>query len=112
MDYRIEELLTKIHSDFTLTSNTKKLAESVGVSVSYLHHLFKKETGTSLAKYTKDLRLEKACELLETTNLSVKEIRTKTGLTGKLHFYRDFKQKFGLSPTEYRKSYRNSRNGG
>lgn len=106
MDYRIEELLTKIHSDFTPTSNIKQLAEFVGVSVSYLQHLFKKEVGQSLAKYIKDLRLQKARELLETSHLSVKEIRLKIGWKGKAHFFRDFKQKFGSSPIEYRKNYR------
>lgn len=106
MDYRVERLLTKIHSDFSQVSNVEQLAESIGVSVSCLQHLFKKEVGQSLAKYIKDLRLQKARELLETTNLSIKEIRVKAGITSKAHFFRDFKQKFGSTPTEYRKKFR------
>lgn len=105
MDYRIEELLTKIHSDFSPTSNIKQLAESVGVSVSHLQHLFKKEVGQSLTKYIKDLRLQRVRELLETTHLSLKEIRLKIGWKRKAHFFRDFKQKFGSTPLEYRKNY-------
>lgn len=105
MDYRIEQLLTKIHSDFTPTSSIKQLAESVGVSVSYLQHLFKQEVGQSLAKYIKDLRLQKARELLEATHLNVNEIRLKIGWKRKAHFFRDFKQKFGSIPLEYRKNY-------
>lgn len=106
MDYRIEKLLTKIHADITLTPNTKQLAESFGVSVSYLQYLFKRDVGQSLAKYIKDLRLQKTRELLETTHLSVKEIRLKIGWKRKAHFFRDFKRKFGSTPIEYRKNYR------
>jgi len=112
MDYRVERLLAKIHSDFSQASNIKQMAESLGVSVSYLQHLFKKEVGQSLAKYIKDLCLQRARELLETTNLSIKEIRVKAGITSKAHFFRDFKQKFGSTPTEYRKNYGNNKNGG
>lgn len=105
MDYRIEKLLTKIHTDITLASNAKKLAESFSVSVSYFQHLFKKETGTSLAKYAKNLRLEKARELLETTNLDIKEVRAKADISRKTHFFRDFKRKFGSTPSEHRKNF-------
>ena len=60
MDYRIEKLITKIQSETLLTSNDKQTAESIAVSVSRLRHLFKKGVGASLAKYIKNLRMEKA----------------------------------------------------
>jgi AraC family transcriptional regulator of arabinose operon len=83
----------------------KNLAESVSLSTSRFQHLFIQEVGTGFVKYIKELRLQKACELLETTNLSVKEIRLKISATNNIHFFRDFKQKFGTTPTAYRKSF-------
>ncbi len=75
------------------------------MSASRFQHLFKQEIGTSLTKHVKNLRLQKSRELLETTQLSVKEIRAKVGLRNKVHFFRDFKGKFGASPNEYRKNF-------
>ncbi len=66
----------------------------------------------TLVKYIKEIRLQKACELLETTNLNVQEIRVIIGTTDGTHFFRDFKEKFGSTPSEYRKNFTNSRNGG
>ncbi len=55
--------------------------------------------------YLHDLRLEKARELLETTFKNIDEIRREIGIRNESHFTRDFKKKFGLTPTNYRKQY-------
>ena len=81
----------------------EELARAVTLSPSRLRHLFKVEVGMSPAKYRKMLRLQRARELMDTTSLSIKEIRNTVGLPDKRHFAKDFKQAFGLTPTEYRK---------
>ncbi|HEX9919470.1 MAG TPA: helix-turn-helix domain-containing protein, partial [Pyrinomonadaceae bacterium] len=68
-------------------------------------HLFKAETGSSPARYLKALRLERARELLETTFLSVKEIRALVGFNDDSHFARDFRATYGLTPQQYRERY-------
>ncbi len=105
MNYRIEGILTEIGNHLSQTLTLQKLADSLDVSVSNFEHLFKQEVGISPTKYIKDLRLKKARELLETTQLSIKEIRVKVGIKNKAHFFRDFKQKFGSTPGEYRKNF-------
>ncbi len=105
MNHRIKDLLSEIENNLSQTLTVQKLAKSLGVSVSHFEHLFKQEVGSSPAKHIKNLRLQKAREFLETTNLSVKEIRAKVGIRNKVHFFRDFKQKFGTTPTEYRKNF-------
>lgn len=105
MDYRIEELVKKIEFDLNRTPPIEELARVMGMSVSRLQHLFKKETGTSITKYIKELRLQKAREFLETTHLSIKEIRGKVGIANEPHFLHDFKRRFGRTPSEYRKNF-------
>lgn len=105
MDYRIEELLTRIEPNANRMPNIEETAGGLNVSVSHLEHLFKREVGISLAKYIKDLRFEKARELLETTYLNLEEILVKVGASDKSHFLRDFKKKFDSTPSEYRKNY-------
>jgi AraC family transcriptional regulator of arabinose operon len=110
MDYRIREILTKIERDISRPFLISELAASINLSTSRFQHLFKQETGESFTEYIKNLRLLKAKELLETTHLSVKEIKVKAGAVNDARFSCDFKQKFGETPAEYRQNYRNSRN--
>lgn len=82
-----------------------ELAQSVNLSTTRLHHLFKAEMGGSPAKYLKWLRMRQAQELLETTALSVKEIMHAVGIKDESHFVRDFEMACGLTPARYRAHY-------
>jgi len=57
------------------------------------------------AQYLKSVRIHQAKELLETTLLSVKEIRARLGINDESHFVRDFKKTYGLPPLQYRIRY-------
>lgn len=111
VDHRIQQILKQIENDISQQLVIGDLAASVNMSVSRLQHLFKKEVRISIVKYINNLRLERACELLETSHLQVKEIRIKVGASHEAHFLEDFKRKFGESPNNYRKVFLNSRNG-
>ncbi|HEV2800462.1 MAG TPA: helix-turn-helix transcriptional regulator [Pyrinomonadaceae bacterium] len=81
------------------------MARAVNLTSFHFCHLFKAETGKSPAKYLKSLRLERARELLETTFLSVKEIRALVGLNDESHFARDFRAAYGLTPQQHREHF-------
>jgi AraC family transcriptional regulator len=81
------------------------MARTVNLTSFHFCHLFKAETGRSPARYLKALRLERARELLETTSLSVKEIRALIGLNDESHFARDFRAAYGLTAQAYREQY-------
>src|ERR1051325_10955989 len=85
------------------------MAESVNLSAPYFCYLFKTIVGVPPAKYLKSLRMQQAATLLTTTFLSVKEIVRRVGLADESHFVRDFKRRFGRTPSEYRqKSFHES----
>lgn len=79
-----------------------QLAEEVGYSPSYFTTLFKKETNYSPITYFSHLKIVKACELLDYTNMKVKEISFHLGYSDPYYFTKDFKKKMGLSPRNYR----------
>ncbi|MCA1556685.1 MAG: helix-turn-helix domain-containing protein [Acidobacteria bacterium] len=81
------------------------MARSVDLTSFHFCHLFKAETGHSPVRYLKAMRLERARELLETTSLSVKEIRASVGLNDESHFARDFRTLYGLTPQKHREHY-------
>jgi transcriptional regulator GlxA family with amidase domain len=92
--------------DLRAKRTLQDMAQVVNLTSFHFCHLFKAETGCSPAKYLKALRLERARELLETTSLSVKEIRALVGINDESHFARDFRAAYGLTAQQYREQYR------
>jgi transcriptional regulator GlxA family with amidase domain len=84
-----------------------ELAQSVNLSVWRLCHIFKSDVGMPPIRYLRQLRMERAKDLLESSFLSVKEIAYQVGLNDESHFVRDFKSTYGHSPAHYRLRFRN-----
>ncbi len=80
----------------------QQIAEDIGVSYSSFRKLFKEHTGFSPATYQQDLRLQRAKELLSTTDMSIKEIAYRLNFESPDYFSAKFKQKTGRKPSELR----------
>jgi AraC family transcriptional regulator, arabinose operon regulatory protein len=106
MDRRIELIISKLKKDPTASWDISVLAVLVNLSPSRFRHLFKQETGTSPAQYLKDLRLARAEKMLRTTFLSIKQVLKQVGIASNAHFVRDFRRKYGTTPTAYRRAIR------
>jgi transcriptional regulator GlxA family with amidase domain len=102
MDYRMQFVIAKMKNEVHREMSLDELAQSVNLSVSRFHHLFRVETGMSPARYYRMLKIEKARDLLQTTFLSVKQIRAYLNIDERSHFERDFKKIYGLTPAKYR----------
>ena len=90
-----------IHYNYATISVTD-IAEYVGFSRSYFTSMFKKQVGISPQEYLIQHRLKKSCELMEITDLSIKEIAERVGYEDQLNFSRAFHSAFGVSPSGYR----------
>lgn len=78
------------------------LAALANLSPSHYAALFKAQTGYTPIDYLIRLRMHQACQLLDTTERSVKEIAAQLGYEDQLYFSRVFKSVNELSPSEYR----------
>jgi AraC-like DNA-binding protein len=105
MDNRVLKVIELMRKNLRGEVSLGDLARAVNLSPSRFHQIFKNETGHPPAKYLRMLRMERARQLLETSFLSVKEIRFKVGVSDESHFVRDFKKTYGLTPTRYREEY-------
>ncbi len=80
----------------------QQIAEEQGISYSNFRKLFKEFTGIAPAMYQQDLRLQRAKELLSTTDLSIKEIAYRLNFESPDYFSSKFKIKTGFKPSEFR----------
>lgn len=81
-----------------------KLAQKGGMSVNAYARLFKDQTGFSPRKYLKRMRVEKACNLLHHSELSIEQIAAACGFADRYYFTRVFTQTMLTSPGAYRKN--------
>lgn len=86
----------------TLSLTIEELSDHVGLSRSYYQHIFKEKTGMSPIHYLTSLKMQKACEILATTNIPIKNIAASVGYDDPYYFSRIFKRTIGVSPSEYR----------
>lgn len=77
------------------------VAKSVGVSRSHLYRVFMSNVGKSPIDYLTEYRINEACNLLRTSNLSIAEIATSVGFFDQFYFSRVFKKAVGVPPSRY-----------
>ncbi len=98
-----DEVLKYIDDNFTSPLDMASLANHCFYNPAYLGRVFKTVYGKSMKEYIREKRMNLAMELLTTTSLSVEEICSRVGYTGKDRFYRYFKEFFGKTPGDFRK---------
>jgi len=79
-----------------------RLASEFNLSKSHLQHLFKRQTGLSLGHLLVEQRLERAAQLLKSTNMRIKEIAFEVGYEHTSSFSRAFERRFNETPRLYR----------
>ena len=103
IDYRVQAVIDILKRDLAQNANWRKVSSSVGLSLSGLRLVFKRDTGVPPSKYLRRLRFERARELLcQKADKSVKEIMASVGFSDESHFVRDFRKMYGESPRAYR----------
>ncbi|MBJ6367132.1 AraC family transcriptional regulator [Snuella sedimenti] len=105
-DNLVGAIIDFLNNNINKTYKSKDIAKEFKLSPSYLHTIFKKRTGYSPIHFFNLKKIQKACEYLNFTDLSIKEISFKIGIQDPLYFSRLFKKYMGTSP----KTYKNNQN--
>ncbi|MFC5651860.1 response regulator [Paenibacillus solisilvae] len=98
----VQQVLNYIHKSYSEEFSLKLLGIQYNIHPVYLGQLFHKETGETFTEYINKYRIEKAKEMLKTTNLKVHEIARNVGYWETGYFYKQFKKYVGISPTDYK----------
>lgn len=98
------EILDKIHSPEYCGCSANDVYVLAGFSPPVVIEQFKKYTGKTVVEYLKNIKMNKACELLKDTDMPIIEISNTLGYASLSHFNRVFKECLGITPAAYRKS--------
>ena len=96
-----------IESHFYTNNTLEELAQLTNTSLSTFKREFRRIYKTPPATFLRSKKLEKALELLKSTNLRATEIAYDCGFMDVSHFSKTFKKEYGVSPTIYKMTYFN-----
>ncbi|AEF83498.1 helix-turn-helix domain-containing protein [Leadbettera azotonutricia] len=80
------------------------IAQKINISASHLNDVFKAYSSITPYQYYIQIKINRACRLLEQTDLTVKETAFQLGFNDQYYFSRQFKQKTGIPPSSWKKS--------
>lgn len=98
---RVERVLTILREDLAEPPSLEEISRRVGCSQFYLSRTFSAETGLTLPQCLRQLRLERAAELLRSGQHNVTEAALEVGYSSLSHFSHAFHQTFGCCPGLY-----------
>lgn len=100
----LNQFIAEIKKPENIALNITKIYKLSNFSHSHLTRLFKQYTGKTLISYFKELKLTYACMLLTTTNQTTLSISGIVGYSSLSTFNKNFKDFYGITPTEFRKN--------
>lgn len=100
----LDEVLDYCRSHVDEELSVEKLARLTGRSRWYFSREFKRVLGVSVPQYVTEMRLQKACQLLNTPHYSIKEVSAMCGFADTAYFIRCFTRRFGITPGNFRKT--------
>ncbi len=103
---RIHHISNLIETNITEVPTVELLAKEAGLNINKLQEGFKKLYGTTVNNYVQKMRLDLAHSLLTQTDMSISEIVSGIGLSSKSYFSKIFKEKYDISPSDFRKKHR------
>ena len=101
----LEKSIEFIENNYSNNIKINDIANYIGINRSYLTHIFKKNIDTSPQEFLVTYKIDKACTLLQNTDLSIKVVAKSIGYSDPLTFSKIFKKVKGESPKNYKETF-------
>ena len=98
----VEAARAYIQNNYSRDISLDEVSQTVNISPYYFSKIFKEDVGEGFVEYLTRIRMDRARELLTTTEYSMKEICSMVGYADPNYFSRSFKKNVGVTPTEYK----------
>lgn len=105
VSYAAVRMKRYIEENATHTFKVEDVAKEVDLSASRAAHLFKEAYGESMMQYAQSLRLSIAVERMKYSMLALEQIAVTSGLGSYPYFHRIFKERYGETPSGYRRRW-------
>ncbi len=103
LESNVKQIISYIKSHYMENFNVGDIAKEIGISRTECFRSFKKFTTKTPIEYLLEFRLSSALNMLISTDDTVLEICTKCGFSNSSYFGKRFKERYGVTPMEYRK---------
>lgn len=103
---KAQELLWYVRSNFRGSVSITDIAKRLFLSRSAASRMFKQATGENFPAYLRRIRLQAACAELKRSDRSISELAVNNGFSTPSAFSSAFREEYGMTPREYRGSYR------
>ena len=98
---RVEQVMALLKQNLAEPPPLEELGKKIGCSHFYLSRIFSAQTGQTITQYLRQLRMEKAAELLKSREYNVTEVALEVGYNSLSHFSAAFQETFGCCPGLY-----------
>ncbi len=102
---KLEEVVHFIKNNYTQNITVQDVADYFYLSASHFQRLFKKTTGLTFTQYLQNVRIQKCCELLKSTDIPIYQIANQVGYLDMKFFHALFRKKTGVTPRQYRQNF-------
>lgn len=102
---KLDEVVHFIKFNYTQNITVQHVADYFYLSASHFQRLFKKTTGLTFTQYLQNVRIQKCCELLKSTDIPIYQIANQVGYLDMKFFHALFRKKTGITPRQYRQNF-------
>lgn len=101
--FYVQSAIHYIENNYMNPVTVSDIAQDLNLTRNYFSSLFRERVQKTPQEFLIEFRIKKACQLLDNTSLSIKEIAELVGYPNQFHFTRAFKSVIGEPPREWRK---------
>ena len=106
----VSDAINIIDGEYTKNITLEEIARRVGVSSQYLSKIFSEETNQTFVEYLTTLRINRAKDIIQTSDQPIKQVGIMVGYKDPNYFSRIFRSVVGVSPSDFRDSVKHKIN--
>ena len=106
MNPSLRRVVAYVDQNYMHKLTLEDIAQHVYLNKTYVGQMFTKYLGINFSNYLEGIRIQNACRLLHSTDLSITEIAKASGYASQSYFTKVFKKRLGVGPLQYRSDYR------
>ena len=98
----IDKIIEYVNENYLKDISLSSMCDSMGYNVQYISRVFKTQVGMNFSTFVINKRIQKACSLLLSSDMTIQQVANEVGYSNMGFFYNSFKKIMGETPAEFR----------